>query len=76
VLLDILEELDGALEFPSIDCLGGFAGIFEGNSKVGTASAGRLRRMDLSCCVSDLNVREFVSSRSIVYWGNSQSKQS
>jgi hypothetical protein len=58
VFLDVLEELDRALEFPAIDCLCSLAGVFEGNSKVSTASAGRLGRMDLSCCVSDLDVEK------------------
>lgn len=54
VLLDVLEELDGALQLPSVDGLSGLAGVLEGNTKVGTARAGRLRRLDLLGSVSDL----------------------
>ena len=58
VLLDVLEELDGALQLPSVDGLSGLAGVLEGDAKVGTAGAGRLRRLDLGGSVSDLVVEE------------------
>jgi hypothetical protein len=51
---DVLEELDRALELPAVDGLSGLAGVLEGDTEVGTAGAGRLRRLDLSRSVSDL----------------------
>ena len=42
LLLDVLEELDGALQLPAVDGLGSLPGILEGNAEVGTAGAGRL----------------------------------
>jgi hypothetical protein len=42
VLLDILEELDGALELPAVDGLGGLVGVLERNSEVRAAGTGRL----------------------------------
>ena len=54
MLLDILEESHGTLEFPAIDGLGGLAGVLEGDAEVGTAGAGRLGGFDLSRSVSHL----------------------
>lgn len=54
VLLNILEEGDGALELPAVDGLGGLAGVLERNTKVGAASAGGLGGLNLGGGVSDL----------------------
>lgn len=54
VVLDVLEELDGTLELPAVDGLGGLAGVLERNTEVGTAGAGRLGGQNLSRGVSDL----------------------
>ena len=54
VLLDILKELDGTLELPAVNGLGGLAGVLEGNAEVGTAGAGRLGGLNLSRSVSHL----------------------
>ena len=54
VLFDILEKGDGALELPAVDGLRGLAGILERGSEVGTAGAGRLGGLDLSCSVTSL----------------------
>lgn len=43
LLRHVLEELLGALELPTVDRLGCLAGVLEGNTKVGSASASRLR---------------------------------
>lgn len=59
LLLHILEELDGAGQLPAIDGLCGLAGVLEGNSQVGAASASRLRGLDLSGSVSNLKSRKF-----------------
>lgn len=58
LLLDVLEELDGAGQLPAIDSLGGLAGVLEGNSEVRTAGASRLRGLDLGGSVSNLETRE------------------
>lgn len=54
LLLDVLEELDSALELPAVDGLGGLAGVLEGHTQVGTAGAGRLGRNDLGGSVPNL----------------------
>lgn len=54
LLLDVLEELDGALELPAVDGLGGLAGVLEGHTQVGTAGAGRLGGNDLGGSVPNL----------------------
>jgi hypothetical protein len=56
VLLDVLEELDCALQLPAVDRLSSLARVLEGDAEVGTARAGRLRGLDLGGCVSDLMV--------------------
>lgn len=53
VLLDVLEEGNSALKLPAVDGLGGLASVLERNSEVGTASAGRLRGLDLGGSVSN-----------------------
>lgn len=40
VLLDVLEELDSAVQLPAVDGLGGLPGVLEGDSQVSTAGAG------------------------------------
>lgn len=52
--LDVLEVLDGALELPAIDGLGGLAGVLEGDTEVGTPGAGRFAVLDLGGSVADL----------------------
>lgn len=54
LLLDVLEELDGALELPAVDGLSGLAGVLEGHTQVGTAGAGRLGGSDLGGSVPNL----------------------
>lgn len=56
LLLDVLKELDGTLQLPAVDLLGGLAGVLERNTEVGTASLGRLGRHNLGGGVSDLGV--------------------
>lgn len=58
LLLDVLKELDGALQLPAVDGLGGLAGVLEGHSEVGTAGAGRLGGSDLGGSVPNLFVVE------------------
>jgi hypothetical protein len=53
VLLNVLEEGNSALKLPAVDGLGGLASVLERNSEVGTASAGRLRGLDLGGSVSN-----------------------
>lgn len=52
--LDVLEVGDGALELPAVDGLGGLAGVLEGDTEVGAASAGALSGLDLGSGVADL----------------------
>jgi hypothetical protein len=54
VLLDVLKELDGALQLPSVDGLSGLAGVLEGDTEVGAARAGGLSRLDLGGSVTGL----------------------
>lgn len=54
LLLDVLKELDGALQLPAVDGLGGLAGVLERNSEVGTAGLGRLGGRDLGGSVANL----------------------
>jgi hypothetical protein len=54
LLKDVLEELLGAGELPAVDGLGGLAGVLEGNTEVGAARAGGLRRGDLLGSVPNL----------------------
>jgi len=54
VALDVLEVLDGALELPAIDGLGGLAGVLERNTEVRAPGAGRLAVLDLGGSVADL----------------------
>ena len=54
VLQDVTEVGEGALELPSVDGLGGLAGVLEGNTEVGTASAGALCVVEGGCSVTNL----------------------
>jgi len=54
VLQDIAEVGEGALELPSVDGLGGLAGVLERDTEVGTASAGALCVVEAVCCVTNL----------------------
>jgi hypothetical protein len=54
VALDVLEVLEGAGDLPAVDGLGSLAGVLERNTKVGTASAGGLSRLDFGGGVTDL----------------------
>ena len=56
MLLDVLEELQGAVQLPAVDGLGGLPGVLERNAEVGTAGAGRLGALDLGGGVSNLRV--------------------
>ena len=56
MLLDVLEELQGAVQLPAVDGLGGLSGVLERNAEVGTAGAGRLGALDLGGGVSNLRV--------------------
>ena len=40
MLLNVLEELNGTLELPSVDGLGGLAGVLERDTQVGSARSG------------------------------------
>lgn len=51
---NIAQICKSTVEFPSVDRLGGFAGIFEGDTQVSTAGAGRFARLNLRRCVADL----------------------
>lgn len=57
---NIIEVCQGALELPAIDCLSGFAGVFEGDAEVGAVGAGGLARCYARGCVADL-VRDDLS---------------
>lgn len=51
---NIAQIRKSTFEFPSVDRLGSFAGVFERDTQVSTASAGRLARLNLRRCVADL----------------------
>lgn len=54
LLLDVLEEGEGAGQLPSVDGLGSLSGVLEGNAEVGAAGASRLRGVNLCSSVSNL----------------------
>ena len=54
LLLNVLQELDGTLQLPSVDGLGGLTSVLERNSEVSTASAGGLGWVNLGGGVTDL----------------------
>lgn len=66
MLLNILEELHGALQLPSVDGLGGLACVLERNTEIGTAGASRLRRVDFGGSVSNLEGEKSASSAGCV----------
>ncbi len=55
VLLNVLEELHGALELPAVDSLCGLASVLERNTEIGTAGASGLRRVDFGGSVANLS---------------------
>jgi hypothetical protein len=59
VVLDIFEVGEGALEFPAVDGLGGFAGVLEGAAEVGATSARRFGGFKVGGCVADLCERRW-----------------
>lgn len=65
LLLDVLKELDGALQLPAVDGLGGLAGVLERNTEVGTAGLGRLGGRDLGGSVANLWVGTGQLSRTL-----------
>lgn len=54
MLQDVTEVSQGTVELPSVDGLGGLAGVLERNTEVGAASAGGLGRLDFGGGVTDL----------------------
>lgn len=58
LLLDVLKELDGAVQLPAVDGLSGLAGVLERNTQVRAAGAGRLGRLNLGSSVSDLFIEK------------------
>jgi hypothetical protein len=61
VLLDILEELNSALQLPSIDRLGSLTSILEARTQVRTSGPSTLRRVDLCSCVTNLEKIQLVA---------------
>ena len=59
----IVQICHGALELPSIDSLGRFSGVFEGDAEVGAVSAGRFALLDCCGCVADLHEERRISWR-------------
>ena len=61
VFLHIVEVGEGALQFPAVDGLGGFAGVFEGAAEVGAPGPRGFAWLEVGGCVADLVVEEVVS---------------
>lgn len=59
----IAQVCQRAFELPAIDSLSCFAGIFEGDAKVGAMSTGGFALLDRGSCVADLKRRGSASSR-------------
>ena len=59
VLKDVAQVGEGALELPSVDGLGGLAGVLERHTEVGTASAGALCVVEGGCSVTNLRIINF-----------------
>ena len=59
----IAQVCQRALELPTINSLGRFAGIFEGDAEVGAVSAGGFALLDRGGCVADLDGEGGVSWR-------------
>lgn len=51
---DIIQIGDCSREFPSVDCLGSFTRVLEGDTKIGATGSGGFLGCDLCCCVADL----------------------
>jgi hypothetical protein len=60
VTLDVLEVLEGTGDLPSVDGLGGLAGVLERDTEVGAARAGGLAGLDLGGSVTDLWAQDIV----------------
>lgn len=56
VLQDVTKVGEGALELPSVDGLGGLAGVLERDTEVGTASASALCVVEGGCSVTNLRI--------------------
>jgi hypothetical protein len=54
VLQDVTEVSQGTVELPSVDGLGGLAGVLERDTEVGAASAGALCVVEVGCSVTNL----------------------
>lgn len=55
LVIDYIAQIcQRALEFPAIDSLCGFAGVFEGDAEVGAVGAGGFALLDCRGCVADL----------------------
>ena len=63
VLQDIAEVGEGALKFPAVNGLSGLAGVLEGDTEVGTASAGALCVVEAGCSVTNLGTINFAFER-------------
>lgn len=61
MLEDIIEVGERTSEFPPVDGLRSFTGVFEGNAEVSTARASGFRGLDGSCCVTYLRLKKVVS---------------
>lgn len=57
MLQDVTEVSQGTVELPSVDGLGGLAGVLERNTEVGAASAGALCVVEVGCSVTNLRTR-------------------
>ena len=54
MLQDVTEVSQGTVELPSVDGLGGLAGVLERDTEVGAASAGALCVVEVGCSVTNL----------------------
>lgn len=63
VVEDVAEVGEGALKLPSVDGLGGLAGVLERNTEVGAASAGALCVVEVGCSVTNLRQQLISHSR-------------
>lgn len=63
VVEDIAEVGESALKLPSVDGLGGLAGVLERNTEVGAASAGALCVVEGGCSVTNLRQQLISHSR-------------
>jgi hypothetical protein len=63
VVEDVAKVGEGALKLPSVDGLGGLAGVLERNTEVGAASAGALCVVEVGCSVTNLRQQLISHSR-------------